>query len=152
MTTKTTAPDAGMSYYYYKPDLVIDPPLKDAVVKAYTNEYLGLKQKKDEDVQMVDGQIAVVSTNITTVTATAKPNSYADGYDHLKRGFTDLVALVDANGSAITGQILIRRYNNVGGDNEFFRLVPDGSKVKIEGAVLSFPDGTRLPVPTGEGL
>ena len=152
MTTKTTAPDADVAYYYYKPDLIIDPPLKDAVVKAYASNHLGLKQKKDEDVQMVDGEITVVSTNITTVTASVKANQYADGYDHLKRAFVDLVALVAANGSAITGQILVRRYGDFTPANEFFRLVPDGSKVKVEGAVLAFPDGTRLPVPAGEGL
>lgn len=150
-TKKSPAVDADMSYFYARPDLTIDPPLKDAIIRGFNSDWLKLKQKKDEDVKMVDGEIQVVTTNITTVTCIIKPQDYGSGYDGLKADFGKLVALVAANGSTISGYILIRRHEDAL-ENEFFRLVPDGSGCKVEAAVLTFPDGTRLPMPSGVGL
>ena len=151
MAAKTTAPDHQVTYFYYRVDLTIDPPLAAAVVKTFPNNYLALKNKKDEDVRMVDGVITVVSTNITSVLAQHNPDNMLSGYAELKKEFGQLCTLVAKTSSTLEGHILIRRSEDEQAP-EFFRLVSHGSVAVTEAAVLAFPDGTKLPIPSGEGL
>lgn len=153
MSTRPTQPDDDVEYFYFRPMLTIDPPLPDAAVKAFNtsgaaSQFFGLKQKKDEDVKVVDGEIKVVTTNITAVEANAPPTQHTRGYPAFKAGVEKLCALVTASKSSIEGYVLVRRYDdNEEAEGGFFRLRPEGGKCIVEGSVIAWPDGTTLTVP-----
>lgn len=147
--TSTKAVDADVEYFFYSVDLTIDPPLDDtSAAKFGTNEFLTLKQVKDEDVKLVDGEIVVVSTNVTSVKAGHKSADQVYGYSELKKAASILAAIIDKTDSTIAGHIIVRRGD---GDSAVgaapWRLRLNDKIAVVEPAALGWPDGTQSPWP-----
>lgn len=147
MPTKTKDVDADISEFHYRPDVTIEPALDAAKARSIDNDYFKLKQIKDEDVQVVDGQLTVVSKNATALQPKQKPDEYTYSYATFRKEVEALSKLVTSAGSKITGQIIVHDANN----SRYYRLRFDGVKVVAEAALLGWPDGTQTPYPSGGG-
>lgn len=139
--------DSSVDYFWYRADLTIDPPLPDAKVKAGDGQLLSCRQFKDETVDIVNGELTVVSKNVTQVSAKANPDvmQYEDSYKDLKANVKTLATLAKDAGSTLSGYVFIRT-----NDNRFFRLNVVNNAVKVEAALLAWPDGTTQPLPDEE--
>lgn len=147
-SSKISLPDENISEFYFRPELTIDPPLPDAKAKSASNDFIKLRQIKDEDVifDPVEG-IKVISNNVTGVEGKVSPNDYQYNYATFKSGLGALVKVATDAGSTVKGQVIIRDATT----QNFYRLIVDGTKIKVEEALLGWPDGTNSPFPTGGG-
>lgn len=143
MAAKTKAVDDGISEFYYNADLTIDPPLPDSKMKGVSNDFIKLKQIKDEDVQLIDGEIVVVSNNVTGIQQVQDANDYTYNYSEFKKGLVALAKVARDAGSVLKGQVVVKDANN----GKFFRLKVDGNTFTAEAALLGWPDGTQSPFP-----
>lgn len=144
MSTKTQAPDTGVSEFHYEADLAIDPPLPDSVVPTLTSDYFALKQGKNEDVVFdpVEG-IKVISNRVTSVSQALARTEVAYGYEQLKKDIASLAKAAKDAGSKLNGSVICRCYNT----HRVFRLKAIDNTVTVEAAALSWPDGTSSPWP-----
>jgi hypothetical protein len=143
MGAKTKAVDDGISEFYFNADLTIDPPLPDSKIKGVSNDYIKLKQIKDEDVQLINGEIVVVSNNVTGVLQEQGADDYTYNYPDFKKGLVALAKVARDAGSVLKGQVLVKDANN----GSFLRLKVDGNTFTAEAAALGWPDGTQTPFP-----
>lgn len=142
----TKSIDSDVEYFNFRSTLTIDPPLPDTKVASFSNGFLKLKQTRDEDVQIVDGEIKVISKHVTEVEAQVTPGDMQySGYADVKAGVKGAAKIAKEAGSVLSGYIFVHT-----SDNRFFRLNVVNNVVKIEGALLAWPDGTTSPFP-GEG-
>jgi len=144
---KTKAVDADIEHFYFRIDLAIDPPLPDSKAKGAENDFFKLKQKKDEDVKLVDGEIVVVSSNVTSIEQANTPEDYCYDYDTFKKAVAAVAKIAKDAGSSLDGQVVVKNGNN----GQFLRLKVDNSVVTVEAANLGWPDGTQTPMPEGGG-
>lgn len=147
MGSKTKAVDSDVSEFYFRIDLAIDPPLPDSKSKAAANDYFALKQKKDEDVQLVDGNIVVVSNNVTSIEQGSDPTDYTYGYEGFKKALVGVTKLAKDAGSEVNGQVVVRDASS----QRFFRIKVDANNITVEAANLGWPDGTQTPMPENGG-
>lgn len=141
----TTVDESNISTFQYSTDLKIDPPLPDGKTRGLSNDFLKLKQSKDEDVKMVDGEITVVSTSVTSVIPVKKVAEYVYDYASLKNGLKAIAKIAKDNGSSLDGSVLVHDTDN----DRFLRIRVDASNIKVEEAkqALVWPDGTRTDLP-----
>lgn len=146
-SSKTKTLDADIEHFYFRMDLAINPPLPDSKAKAGKNDFFALKQKKDEDVKVVNGEIVVVSNNITSVEQSSDPSQYFYNYSDFKKAIATVGALASGAGSSLDGQVVVKDGNT----GRYFRLKVVAGSVTVEAANLGWPDGTQTPWPDGDG-
>lgn len=141
----TTVDESSIGAFMYSTDLKIDPPLPDGKTRGLSNDFLKLKQSKDEDVQMVDGEIKVVSTSITSVLPAKKATDWTSDYPALKNGLKAIAKIAKDNGASLDGVILVRDIDN----SRVLRLRCDAGNIKVEEArqALVWPDNTTTTLP-----
>lgn len=131
--------------FMYASTLAIDPPLSGSELKKIVGaDYVTTKQVKDEDVKLVDGQIVVVSENVTQFLA---------AYDHAVSGIERLYANMETIGNAagreLQGDIIVSFMGEAW--PVILRLtITSGGRVVPEIARLYWPvTGTTSPMPKG---
>ena len=147
MAAKTKAVDADIEQFYYNCDLTIDPQLPDSKIKGASNDYIKLKQIKDEDVQLVNGEIVVVSNNATGIEQVHSVDEYMYNYGTFKKGLAAIAKIAKDAGANLNGQVVIKDADQ----GRFYRLKVENNTITPECALLGWPDGTQTPFPTSGG-
>lgn len=137
--SKSKAVDADVEYFYYDVDLQIDPPLPDSKIKSASSDHFKVTQFKDEDVQMVNGEIAVVTHEVTKVAPKHSVSDHLYGYTTLKAGLGAIAKVAKDSGSHLNGQVIVKD----DATNKIFRLKVVDNTVTVEEAMLGWPDGTK---------
>lgn len=139
------AVDSNIDGFQYSVELKIDPPLPDNLIKGHSGGHFSLRQNKDEDVKFIDGEIVVVSNNITEVYRLGTFDDVSWEYKELKKELAALAKSVKSNKSQLDGQVVVMDRDR----NRYLRLLVKNCTVSVEAAetVLGWPDGTHSPLP-----
>lgn len=144
MSTKTKADLTQVGYYYYASDLKIEP-----IIKAkHSGEYYELKTTKTEDVDVVNGEITVVTTEVTALKTKHREDEQVYGPNDLKVEIEKIAALAKANNAILDGQVVIRESD---GEDRVYRVLVVSNKVSVEQGAMAvrWPDGTTSDLPKG---
>lgn len=157
-TTGGTQMGLGTSkieYFGATADLAIDPPLPDRVLNSLKGSarYFELKQSKSEDVKLVNGELEIVTTNVTSISLAHEATSQ-HGFQDMVKEIANVANQADQNNCTVQGTIIVHadvEDKNGTEETRYYRILVNGKSVKTERAVLAWPDGSKTPVPNGEG-
>jgi hypothetical protein len=131
------SPDANVSHFYYNTDLTVDQP-----VDLPDGSFFKSRRSKDEDVQIVNGQLTVVATDVTTISQTKAKTDYSYDYTDMKKEVQKYAKKCKDLGVNLNGEVLVFDEGN----NKYFRLRVVNNAVEVEGAVLGWPSGGTAPL------
>jgi hypothetical protein len=129
------SPDATVAHFYYNTDLTVDQP-----VDLPDGSFFKARRTKDEDVQIVNGQLTVVATDVTTISQTIPKTDYSYEYSDMKKEVQRYAKKCKDLGVKLNGQVVVY----ADGEN-YFRIRVVDNVVDVEGAVLAFPTGGLAP-------
>lgn len=130
------SPDANVGHFYYKTDLMTSEP-----IDLPSGTFFKSRRSKDEDVAIVDGQLTVVSTDVTTITQNFKKDEHSYDYGDLKKEVKALAKKCKDNNVKLNGDVVV-----FANGSDYFRLRVVDNVVKVEGAVLGWPSGGVAPM------
>ncbi len=141
--SKTKTVDLGeISYFHYSSDLKIEP-----IIKAkHDGDYYQLKTTKDENVEIVNGEITVVTTEVTALKQSYKENDQRYGPNDVKTEVERIALLAKTNNASLDGQVIIRESD--ADSSRVFRILVKSNKVTVEEGTpaVAWPDGTTSPL------
>lgn len=146
MSTRTKKVDLNVvGYFHYASDLNIEPQIPKV---KHSGSYYDLKTTKDEDVQVVNGEIVVVAQEVTTLKALQKETESCYGAAELLAEVEKIASLAKANKASLNGQVVVRSSED---ERPPIRIFVRDNKVDVqEGSlVASWPDGTTSTLPKG---
>lgn len=144
--SKTIVDLNEVGYFFYASDLAIEP-----IIKAKHNgTFFELKTTKDENVDFVNGEITVITTEVTALKTHHKETENVYDASSLKNEIDQIATLAKANKASLNGQVVMRQ----AGDDEdmgVYRILVVDNKVTVEEGALAarWPDGTTSTLPKG---
>jgi hypothetical protein len=145
MSTKTnTASLSNVGYFWYTSDLKIEPQISKV---KHSGTFYELKTTKDENVEIVDGEIKVVTTEVTALKANHKETETVYSADEMRGEIEKIAGLAKANKAELNGQVVIRTES----DGSIFRVLVTNNKVEVQQGepAARWPDGTSSLLPKG---
>lgn len=125
--------DNNVEYFQYKTDLTVDQP-----VDLPDTTFFKARRTKDEDVTLnAQGQMVIVSTDVTTITQAHGAQEQSYGYDDMKKEVTKYAKKCKDLGVKLNGDVVVFDISN----QKYFRLLVHDNAVTVEAAIIAWPGG-----------